>query len=74
MKNLKTFEAKDEEPEREDEVVYYSFIPLFDDDIELSDSRRQTVMRLVKWLLETVCITPEEFLKQAKADTPPKHR
>jgi hypothetical protein len=72
MKNLKTFDAKDEEPKRKDEVVYYSFMPLFDDDLELSESRRQTVMRLVKWLLETVCITPEEFLKQATADTPPK--
>lgn len=72
MKNLKTFEDTEDETWPDNEVVLYSFFPLFDDKLELSEVRKQTVMRLVKWLLETVCITPEEFLQQAKADTPPK--
>lgn len=72
MKKLKRFENNEDDLLPDNGVVYYSFMPLFDDDLELSDSRKRTVIRLVKWLLETVCITPEEFLKQAKADTPPK--
>ncbi len=68
MKNLK---AREEKQWPDNEVVYYSFFPLFDDQLELSEVRKQTVMRLVKWLLQTVNITPDEFLKQAKLDEPP---
>jgi hypothetical protein len=67
MKKLKTIE---EEPWPDDKVVLYSFFPLFDDRLELADVRKQTVIRLVKWLLETLNITPEEFLKQVKLDEP----
>ncbi len=67
MKKLKTI---DETPWPENEVVYYSFFPLFDDQLELSDDRKQTVIRLVKWLLDTVNITPDEFYQQVQRDIP----
>ena len=67
MKKLKTI---DETPWPENEVVYYSFFPLFDDELELSDERKQTVIRLVKWLLDTVNITPDEFYQQVQRDIP----
>jgi len=70
MKNIKAFE---DEPVPDDEVVYYSFMPLFDDDFEeLADGRRATLIRLINWMLQSLNITPEEFLKQVKADEPPK--
>ena len=69
MKKLKTI---DETSSPEDEVAYYSFFPLFDDELELSDDRKQTVIRLVKWLLDTVNITPDEFYDQAQRDIPNK--
>jgi len=69
MKKLKTI---DEAPWPENEVVYYSFFPLFDDELELTDDRKQTVIRLVKWLLDTVNITPDEFYRQVQRDIPSK--
>ena len=68
MKNLKTFD--DEQPWPDERVVLYSFIPLFDDALELSESRKSTAIRLLGWMLQTLNITPEEFLKQVKADEP----
>ena len=67
MKKLKTI---DETPWPENEVVYYSFFPLFADELELPADRKQTVIRLVKWLLDTVNITPDEFLTQVQRDIP----
>jgi hypothetical protein len=70
MKNIKTF---GDQPFPDDEVVLYSFLPFFDDEFkELSESRKTTTIRLMKWMLQTLNITPEEFLKQVKADEPPK--
>ena len=67
MKKLKSIE---EEPWPDDQVVFYSFFPLFDDNLQLSVVRKQTAIRLIKWLMETLNITQDEFLKQVKEDTP----
>ena len=67
MKKLKSIE---EEPWPDDQVVYYSFFPLFDDNLQLSAVRKQTAIRLIKWLMDTLNITPAEFQKQVKEDLP----
>ena len=70
MKNIKTF---DEQPSSDDEVMLYSFLPSFDDEFEqLPEGRQESLIRIMKWMLQTVNITPDEFLKQVKADEPPK--
>ena len=51
--------------------MLYSFIPFFDDEIELGKMRKQTIVRLVKWLLASVNIEVEEFVALTKEDELP---
>ena len=72
MKNIqdRKEQAWQNEPWKEEEVVLYSFIPFFDDEIELGKMRKQTIVRLVKWLLASVNIEVEEFVALTKEDEP----
>lgn len=73
MKNIqdRKEQAWQNEPWKEEEVVLYSFIPFFDDEIELGKMRKQTIVRLVKWLLASVNIEVEEFVALTKEDELP---
>ena len=72
MKNIndRKEQAWLDEPWKEEAVVMYSFIPFFDDEIELGKMRKQTIVRLVKWLLASVNIEVEEFVALTKEDEP----
>ncbi len=72
MKNIQDRKERawQNEPWKEEEVVLYSFIPFFDDEIELGKMRKQTIVRLVKWLLASVNIEVEEFVALTKEDEP----
>ena len=74
MKNIQDRKERawQNEPWKEEEVVLYSFIPFFDDEIELGKMRKQTIVRLVKWLLASVNIEVEEFVTLTKEDEPTK--
>jgi hypothetical protein len=71
MKNLKD---REEQPWREDSVVMYSFLPFFDDEetFKMGEPRRQTIVRLVRWLLESVSVSVPEFVAMTKADDLPE--
>ena len=72
MKNIQDRKERawQNEPWKEEEVVLYSFIPFFDDEIELGDMRKQTIVRLVKWLLASVNIEVAEFVALTTEDEP----
>ena len=72
MKNIqdRKEQARQDESRVEEEMVMYSFIPFFDDEIEMGDMRKQTIVRLVKWLLASVNIEVEEFVALTKEDEP----
>jgi hypothetical protein len=74
IKNLEMFEQDEIEQDRHetDEVQYYSFIPLFDDDdtYKMSDGRKQAFIRVAKWLFDCAGVTSEEFVKQIALDKP----
>jgi hypothetical protein len=59
-----------------DEVVYYSFLPMFDDEdtYKMSDGRKQAFIRVAKWLFDCAGVTPEEFVKQTALDKPQEGR
>ena len=68
-------ETEQGEPES-DEVVYYSFIPLFDDHgtFKMDDGRRQAFMRVAKWLFDCSGVSIDEFVKQTALDKPQEGR
>jgi hypothetical protein len=74
IKNLEMFEQDEIEPDRceTDEVLYYSFLPMFDDDdtYKMSDGRKQAFVRVAKWLFDCAGVTSEEFVKQIALDKP----
>ena len=74
IKSREMFEEEELEQEeyKNDEVVFYSFIPMFDDEetFKMSDGRKQAFIRVAKWLFDCAGVTPEEFMKQAALDRP----
>ena len=74
IKTRAMFEEEELEQDQynNDEVVYYSFMPMFDDEetYKMSDGRKQAFMRVAKWLFDCAGVTVEEFGKQAEADAP----
>lgn len=69
------FHQGEKDEQESDDVVNYSFMPLFDDQgtFKMADGRKQAFMRVAKWLFDCAGVTPEEFMKQAKLDTPDKN-
>ena len=78
IKSREMFEEEELEQEeyKNDEVVFYSFIPMFDDEetFKMSDGRKQAFMRVAKWLFDCAGVTVEEFMKQAALDKPDPDR
>jgi hypothetical protein len=74
IKNIEMFEQDEIEPDRceTDEVLYYSFLPMFDDEdtYKMSDGRKQAFVRVAKWLFDCAGVTSEEFVKQIALDKP----
>ena len=68
MKNLKD---REDDSWHEEPVTMYAFFPELDDEMLLSDERKRSIVRLVKWLLQSIEINTEQYLQLIKQDELP---